>query len=156
MFGICLCLMLAAPALAWAGEVSDAPLPAMQQNPAMMRYYDPRPTAAQALARGAEFRLDQYYASVFLADALPRPRRYLADMELYVAEASMRMAAGAGLEAEVTARLLRPMAGALDPFLRRYHRALGLPNGGREFRPDNQYAYRYGGACIGRARRSSS
>ncbi len=154
MLRILLCLLLMIPEVALSGEVSDAPLPVMQQNPVMMRYYDPRPTTARALARGAEFCLDQYYASVFLADALPRPRHYLADMELYVAEASMRMAAGAGLEAEVTTRLLRPMAGMLDPFLRNYHRALHLPNGGREFRPDNQYAYRYGGAggWDGRAR----
>ncbi len=122
----------------------------MQQNPAMMRYYDPHPSSARVLgADNGEFRLDQYYTSIFLADTLPNPARYLADMELYVAESELRYGVSESSDIELTIPVMRPLAGVLDPFLRNYHRALGFPNGGREFQPDNRFAYRYQGVTGG-------
>jgi len=81
--GMSILLLLIFPSVAISVEISREPLPVMQQNPAMMRYYDPRPSSAQVLgADNGQFRLDQHYTSIFLADTLPDPGRYLADMEL--------------------------------------------------------------------------
>ncbi len=138
------------PVAAISAEVSRAPLPVMQANPAMMRYYDPRPSSARVLGAGnGQFHLDQHYASIFLADTLPNPRRYLADMELYVAEAGIRYGVSKTCDIELDVPVMRPLAGMLDPFLRDYHQALGFPNGGRRFRPDNVFAYRYRGVIGG-------
>jgi len=145
-----LLLVMMFPAVAAAVEISREPLPVMQQNPAMMRYYDPHPSSARVLGAGnGEFQLNQFYTSIFLADTLPNPNRYLADMELYVAEADLRYGVGETTDLELTIPVMRPLAGVLDPFLRNYHRALGFPNGGREFQPNNRFAYRYRGVTGG-------
>lgn len=143
------------PGQLFAAGVSQAPFPVQQRNPAMMRFLDPLPVSAQALPEGASrWRLSQSYSSVFLADQLPNPQSYLADMELYVADASYRRGLGHGAEITLRVPVLRPMAGMLDAFLHNYHRALGLPNGGRESRPNDQFAYvLYGpGGWQGRSR----
>jgi len=143
-------LTAAFPVAALAADISREPLPVMQQNPAMLRHYDPQPTSAQILgAGGMRIRLDQYYSSIFLADRPPNPDRFLVDMELYVAEIGLRYGIGGKSDLEIRVPVVRPLAGVLDPFLRGYHRVLGLPNGGREFRPDNAYAYRYRGETGG-------
>jgi len=112
--------------------------------------YDPRPSSARVLGVGnGRFRLDQYYTSIFLADTLPNPGRYLADMELYVAEAGIRYGVSETSDIELSIPVMRPLAGVLDPFLSNYHRTLGFPNGGREFRPDNRFVYRYRGVAGG-------
>jgi len=125
-----------------AMEVSQAPFQVQQRNPAMMRFLDPQPSAAQTLSEDTfGWSLNQSHTSVFLADQLPNPQSYLADMELYVADAGYRRGLGRATEVGIHVPMLRPMAGALDGFLHNYHRALGLPNGGRELRPNNQFAY---------------
>ncbi len=143
-------LVLMFPATAISAGISREPLPVMQQNPAMMRYYDPHPSSASVLSAGnGLLQLDQYYTSIFLTDKLPDHARYLADMELYIAEAGIRYGIGRQTDVELHIPIMRPLAGVLDPFLRSYHRALGLPNGGREFRPDNVFAYHYQGVSGG-------
>jgi len=138
------------PAVAAAVEISREPLPVMQANPAMMRYYDPHPSSASVIGSGkGQFHLDQHYVSIFLADTLPNPDRYLADMELYIAEVGLRIGIGEQTDLEIHIPVMRPLAGVLDPFLRNYHRALGFPNGGREFQPDNSFAYHYTGVAGG-------
>ena len=140
-----------APTAAAAADISRQPLPIIQQNPAMTRYFDPRPTSAAVLAAGrAQLRLQTHYSSIFLADQLPTARRYLADLELLTMETTLRY--GLGHRSDLTLNLpaMRPLAGALDRFLHRYHRALNLPNGGRELRPNNQFSYFYQGGWRGK------
>jgi len=149
-FRLVLLAVLALPFTGQAADVSRQPLPVMQANPAMIRYFDPRPSSARLLGAGnGQFNLDQQYASIFLADMLPNPKRYLADMELYVIEAGLRYGISESTDIEVDVPVMRPLAGVLDPFLRDYHRALGLPNGGRAFQPDNRFSYRYRSATGG-------
>ncbi|MDX8412810.1 MAG: DUF3187 family protein [Mariprofundales bacterium] len=139
-----LLVFLAFPGALFAADISWEPLPVMQQNPAMMRYFNPIPTSSHPLALGrTQLRLQGHYTSLFLADQLPKAQRYLADMELFVAQAGLRYGLGYGSDFEVTLPLLRPMAGGMDRFLHRYHRAFGLPNGGRELRPNDQFGYFY-------------
>ncbi|MDQ6964312.1 MAG: DUF3187 family protein [Mariprofundales bacterium] len=127
-----------------SGVLQD-PLPVVQQNPVMMRHFNPTPVSAYPLeSGGVQLRLQGHYSSLFLADQLPAAQRYLADMELFVAQAALRYGLGYGSDLEVSLPLLRPSAGVLDSALHRYHRALGLPNGGRELRPNNRFGYLYG------------
>ncbi|MDQ6987571.1 MAG: DUF3187 family protein [Mariprofundaceae bacterium] len=138
------------PSLLHAAEYSTTktrlePLPVRQMNPVMLRYLDPLPESAwTAQESGWRFALNQHYSTVFLADKLPTANQYIADMELYVADVEIRKRMQGKREFSVNLTLLRPSAGVFDSFLRNYHRALGLPNGGRELRPDNQFAYNYG------------
>jgi len=149
-------LLLAYPLTGNAVAVSSQPLPVMQMNPGMTRFLDPQAENAWILSKGDLFLdMNHHYASIFLADALPAPQRYLADMELYVADLRLNYGLGAKMDITFRQTLLRPTAGVLDPFLRNYHKAFGLPNSGREFRPDNQFGYFYRGSSggwTGRAR----
>ena len=146
---IVLCLM---PSLAYAKSIY-APLPVAQMNPVMMRFLDPIPESIPNNYHG-KFSINQHYSSIFQADTLPAPSNYLADMELYVLDvASSYRWKQQSLHIHLP--LLRPSAGFLDPFLRSYHQSLGFPNGGRKFRPDNDYTYQYrvaGGGWNNRAR----
>lgn len=128
----------------------------MQMNPAMMRFLDPQPQNAHVVSDGKLFlEVNHHYASIFLADSVRAPTRYLADMELYVTD--LRLHYGLGMKMDITLRqtLLKPLAGVLDPSLRSYHNAFGLPNSGREFQPDNRFAYSFrgpAGSWTGRGR----
>jgi len=114
----------------------------MQHNPAMLRYFDPRPASATVITTGQyQLRLQTHYSSIFLADQLPTARHYLADMELFITEARVNYGLGFHSDIAITLPLLRPMAGTMDNFLHQYHRTLGLPNSGRELRPNNQFAF---------------
>jgi len=142
-----LLLFLGFPVVVFAAGISQDPLPVMQQNPAMMRYFNPSPTSSSVIAQGrTQLRLQGHYTSLFLADRLPNAQRYLADMELFVAQLGLRYGLMHGSDLEVMLPLLRPMAGGMDRFLHRYHNALGLPNGGRELRPNDQFGYFYQGS----------
>jgi len=122
----------------------------MQMNPGMMRFLDPQAENGWILSKGDLFLdVNHHYASIFLADSLPSPQRYLADMELYVADLRLNYGLGAKMDITLRQTLLRPTAGVLDSFLHNYHRAFGLPNSGREFRPDNQFGYFFRGSSGG-------
>jgi len=148
-------ILLPAPMIASAADVSRAPLPVMQSNPAMLRYLDPQPSTAAALGAGKlQWMLNQHYSSIFLADALPVAGRYLADMEIYVIDSGLRYGLTSHADIEIHLPVLRSLGGGLDSFLHHYHKALGLPNGGRESRPADQFAYFYQGVAGGWTGRS--
>ena len=134
--------------LTWGSSAASAgaallrPFPVQQSNPAMMRYLDPAPDSASVLKQHRQaWELIQSYSSIFLADQLPKPKKYLADMELYVLTPRWGLGLGHATQLAVSLPVLRPMAGFLDPFLHRYHQSLNLPNSGRELQPANRYAY---------------
>ena len=129
-----------------AGEAQA--LAVRQMNPAMLRFFDPTPWV-NTPEIPTQISLQQSYSSIFLADSLPTPNRYLADIEIYTAElvASHQFSPSFSMQLQIP--VFRPVAGSLDSFLRQYHNALGLPNGGRRFQPDNHYAYRYRGITGG-------
>jgi len=131
--------------MTFAAEYAAAePLPVRQMNPAMLRYLDPLPESAwPALKTGWMLALNQHYSTIFLADTLPTANKYIADMEIYVADIEIRKRMRGAREFSLNLTALRPNAGVFDGFLHTYHHAFGLPNGGRELRPNNQFAYRY-------------
>jgi len=122
------------------------PLPVHNLYPAMMRFYDPVPVSAfRPFDSKPEYALLQHYTSIFLFDDLP-VGRLLSDMEIYTVELQADRAIGESTEIGLTIPVHYATGGFLDPFLRSYHEALGLPNGGRELQPDNQYSWDYSDA----------
>jgi len=138
--------------LSWAFAASAAeplrPFPVKQGNPIMLRFLDPIPFATPR-KDSSIFYFTQSYSSIFLADQLPNQKKYVADMELYIMDFTIAHRLTSDSSVYINIPLMMPLAGALDPFLRQYHQRLGLPNGGREARPDNSFAYQYSGASEG-------
>jgi len=121
-------------------------LPVHNLYPAMMRFYDPVPVSAfRPFDNKPEYALLQHYTSIFLFDELP-VGRLLSDMEIYTVELQADRAIGESTEIGLTIPVHYATGGFLDPFLRSYHEALGLPNSGRELQPDNQYSWDYSDA----------
>lgn len=144
---VALTMTLIAYHLDAAAETDFQPIPARQMNPAMLRFLDPVP-AITPRHDGLQFGLTQRYSSFYLADDLIKPKNYLADMEIYMADFSASYRNGQH-SLQIEWPVLRPLAGSFDPALRQYHQMLGLPNGGRKFRPDNVYGYHYTGPTGG-------
>lgn len=131
--------------VAEAGELTS-PLPVPQMNPFMLRYMDF--TAIDAFQQASQrhrISIQEHYASIFLADRLPVPDRYLADMELSLTNVALRSSIGR-LGLYVNVPLLRPTAGWMDRYIKAYHKFFNFPDAGRELRPNNQYAYMLTGA----------
>lgn len=141
--------LLLPPCLAGAASLSGT-LPALQMNPAMLRYFDPAPEAAATNHPGSiTMKLDQHYASIMLADSLPAPARYLADMELYLAAFRLTYAPAGNLDITISLPLIYAYRGIFDPAIRQFHNAFGMPDNGRSLRPDNRFDYRFNGAAGG-------
>lgn len=137
-----LCLF---PTLVQASPLSE-PLPVMQMNPAMLRFFNPVPDSAQMeKARKNTIVINQHYASNFLADSLPTPVQYLADMELYIAELQLNYAISQNLAVQATLPLLYAHRGFLDGPIKFFHDAFSMPDGGRSLRPTNSYTYQFAG-----------
>ena len=134
------------PGIAWGGQrdaAMTAPLPVHNLYPPMLRFFDPVPVSAfTPYGRKPRYSLLQHYTSVFQFDALP-DGRLLTDMEIYTLELSVDKAVSQDTEVGVMLPLHYAWDGFMDGFLRNYHDTLGLPNGGRGLRPDNEYAWRY-------------
>ena len=141
-------LAIVQPARAFSREEAamTMPLPVHNLYPAMTRFYDPVPVSAfRPFDNKAEYALLQHYTSIFQFDELP-DGRLLSDMEIYTVELQADRAIGDSTEIGLTIPVHYATAGFLDPFLRSYHEALGLPNSGRELQPDNQYSWDYSDA----------
>jgi len=144
IFASCL---LSTPGLA---NPLSAPLPVMQMNPAMLRYFDPASEAARIEpSTDNAIGINQHYTTIFLADALPTPQRYFADMEIYVAELQFKRLITPRLAVRFDVLLLRPYKGVLDSAIRQFHNTFGMPDNGRHLRPDNIYNYQFSGAAGG-------
>ena len=119
------------------------PLPTHNMYPAMLRNYDPVPSSAlDPYRHEIRFGLFQHYTSAYTYDELP-DGRLLADMEIYTLEFKMDKSITSNTELGLTLPIHYAWDGFLDDFLRTYHDTLGIPNSGREFRPDNEYAWTY-------------
>lgn len=119
------------------------PLPVHNLYPAMSRFYDPSPASAFRPFDGqSEYALQQHYSSIFLFDQLPEGR-LLSDMEVYTLELQADLSISDSTEIGINLPVHYASGGIIDPFLRNYHNALGLPNSGRALQPDNQYRWEY-------------
>ncbi len=126
---------------AQAGSVIS-PLPVRNLDAPMMRFFDPTPDSAlRALHADWSFELNQHYATVNVFDRTLSPQ-VLVDMELYVVDPVMRYAVTSDLDITVRSPLLLPSSGLFDAAIQRFHGWFSMPNGGRELRPNDVYAYR--------------
>jgi len=140
-------LLMGATRSVYAGGLSAEllePLPAHNLYPPMLRFYDPLPSSAfNPYEASLGIDLVQSYSSIFQYDSLPDETSLLADMEVYSLELVLTRAVSSRTEVGVTLPLHYAHDGFMDAFLRDYHGALGLPNSGRDLRPDDSFAYFY-------------
>lgn len=143
-------LMLASSASAQtAGPTS--PLSIRNLYPPMMRFFDPLPDSA-FLQPDQQVRLEanQHYASIYHYDFLPGGN-LLVDMELYVLDIVARKSISKSVELSLRLPLLIPGSGTFDSLIQNFHSKLDMPNGGRQLRGNNSFAYRFNGHWSGAA-----
>lgn len=120
-----------------------APLPVQNLYLPMLRFYEPLPSSAfKPYRESLGIELLQSYSSIFQFDALP-DGALLVDIELYNLDLKLTRTFSSLNELALTVPLYYIHDGFMDSFLRDYHSALGLPNSGREFRPDDEFGYFY-------------
>ncbi|MDQ6997861.1 MAG: DUF3187 family protein, partial [Mariprofundus sp.] len=118
-----------------------SPLPVRNLDPAMMRLFDPTPDSAlRSYDHSWSFELNQHYATLYQYDQLPNAQ-LLIDMELYVVEPVIRFALSDSLEMSVRTPLIVPSSGIFDDAIQNFHGWFNMPNGGRQNRPNNSFAY---------------
>jgi len=118
-----------------------SPLPVRNLDPVMMRFFDPTPDSAlRTYDQAWSFELNQHYASLYQYDQLPNAQ-LLVDMELYVVDPVIRFALSDNLEMTMRAPLIVPTSGIFDDAIQNFHDWFNMPNGGRQNRPNNSFAY---------------
>ena len=132
---------------AWSDNLehsyTTAPLPVQNLYPPMLRFYEPLPSSAlRPYRESLGIELVQGYSSIFQFDAIP-DGSLLVDLELYNLDLSLKRAVTPNTELTLTIPLYYAHSGFMDAFLRDYHSVLGLPNSGRESRPDDEFSYFY-------------
>jgi len=125
---------------AYAADLRS-PLPVRNLDPAMMRFFDPTPDSAlRTYEQSWSFALNQHYATLNLFDQRPNAQ-LLIDMELYVLDPVIRFALSDSLELSVRAPLIVPSSGIFDDAIQTFHDWFKMPNGGRQYRPNNSFSY---------------
>ena len=126
-----------------AGEsFLTSPLPVRNMYPPLMRFFDPVPDSALRDYSDWDIRLDQHLSNIYLADQWPA-NQLLVDMELYVADFTVRKALSEDMDLSLRLSLLRPFNGVLDPLVNSVHDLLHVPAAGRNLRPNNTFAYHF-------------
>ncbi|MDQ6966993.1 MAG: DUF3187 family protein, partial [Mariprofundaceae bacterium] len=135
-------MMLPFGAQAVAVDLSQ-PLPVRNLYPPMMRFFDPTPDSAlRAYNQAWSFEFNQHFSTVNSFDYYPGST-LIADMELYVLDPVVRRSVSSDLELTLRVPLLRPWQGVFDGTIQAFHRVFSMPNGGRQLRPNNSFAYSY-------------
>ncbi len=117
------------------------PLPVRNLDPVMMRFFDPTPDSAlRSYDQSWSFELNHHYASLYQFDQLPISQLSV-DMELYLFDPVMRLALSDSFELSLRTPVIVPASGVFDDTIQNFHRWFGLPNGGRQYRPNSSYAY---------------
>ena len=118
-----------------------APLPVRNFDPVMMRFFDPTPDSAlRSYDQLWSFELNQHYATMNNYDRLP-DAQLLIDMELYQFDPVMRLALNDRFELSLRTPFIIPASGVFDDAIQTFHGWFNMPNGGRQNRPNNRYAY---------------
>ena len=129
--------------LASAGEsFLTSPLPVRNMYAPMMRFFDPVPDSALRDYSNWDIELDQHLSNIYLADQWPA-NQLLVDMELYVADITVRKALTEDMDMSLRVSLLRPFNGVLDPLVNSVHDLLRIPTAGRNLRPNNTFGYNF-------------
>lgn len=120
----------------------QAPIAVQNRFPLHYMFLSPRPTAAQLPAAGAFQATAAYeYGSVYVNETNDQ-WQFLMDMEIAVFDLSMCYGITPDMAVRLDLPLVRMDSGFMDGFLDNYHNTLGLPNYGREDRPENEFAHR--------------
>lgn len=122
-----------------AQTASLGPLETSEQNPLYRLFYVPRAEPADVTEEG-RFRLD---VSAFYSNVFERSRSLahdqIFDLEQMTNDVTLRYGARPGLEVGAGLGFQTTWGGFLDPVVDGFHDAFGLPNGGRETEPQNQF-----------------
>ena len=138
--------LLSAAHPSWAsGSPAAAPTPppfgVPNQSPLALALLPFSPATAWVGPAGSHsFRLSTAYSSVFTKQSSKTTSLNL-DMEIFYLALRYDYVAHKGLQFGVEAPLLAYWGGFLDNFVEDYHKAFGLPNGGRERVPQNLVRY---------------
>jgi hypothetical protein len=128
--------------LVWPCWADEGPLHVKNNFPLHLLFLTPRPDSYQLPEPGEITGLAAVdYSAVYFQHVNSR-WDVLIDMELTFFEANLSYGISPNLALNFDGRMANMSGGFLDGFLQRYHDTLGVPNYGRERRPDNQFAYR--------------
>lgn len=142
--GLLLVLLLSAAVVQASGSYPPTPPPlgVPNQSPLALALLPFSPAPAWLGPPGSQgLRLSTAYSSVFVRQSSSRSSLNL-DMELFYLALRYDYVPRRGLQLGVEAPFLVYWGGFLDSFIEGYHRALGLPNGGREQVPRDLVRYR--------------
>lgn len=142
---VCVAAMLAMTAVPAAAQDAVGPLRTAEQNPLYRLFHVPQPEPADVVGDG-RFRVEisTAYSNIHEASRTASYRQ-LFDREQMTNAFAIRYGLGDALEVGGSVAVLTGWGGFLDPFVSGFHRALGLPNGGREQEPEGQHVVRLEG-----------
>lgn len=137
-------VQITAPRLAFSRTYpSFGPITLREQNPIYLQNLGLTPTRATVLPEGTiEARLDWAYSSVF-EQGQSSTNQVTLDMEMMRLGAHMLYGLTSNLEVGIELPFYHSGGGFLDSFIQDFHRFFGLPNGGRQNVPNNQYTYQF-------------
>ena len=122
---------------------SFGPITVRNQNPIYLQSLSLKPMRAEVLPRGVlQVRLDSPYSNLFEQGNDGTSNLDL-DMELWRPSLNASYGLRDDLEVGIEIPLLHFNGGFLDGFVQAFHNAFGLPNGGREWVPNNRFSYRF-------------
>lgn len=118
-----------------------APLQVQNRFPLHLLFLTPRPTSPIAPTQGSlRTSMALEYSSTYFEHSNSQ-WDYLIDLEMTVVDLSFHYGISSRASIRLDVPLVSMNAGFLDGFLQSYHDALGVPNYGRENRPQNSFAY---------------
>ncbi|MEJ2040390.1 MAG: DUF3187 family protein [Desulfosarcinaceae bacterium] len=120
----------------------SGPLQLKNRFPLHLLFLTPRLSPSRTPGQGDAFAsLAVDYSAVYFRHA-NEDWDYLIDMEMTTVDLAVTYGLTRRLALTADLPFVSMNAGVLDRFLEGYHNALGVPNYGREERPDNAFAYR--------------
>lgn len=125
-----------------AAQQPLGPLHTAEQNPLYRLFYLPQAESADVVDDGrTRFEFSTSYSNIHEASR-SASHRQLFDREQMTNVLAVRYGLRPSLEVGASVAAQTGWGGFLDPFVSGFHRALGLPNGGRELEPENQHVVR--------------
>lgn len=122
---------------------SFGPISVRNQNPVYLQNLGLTPRRAEPLPQGTlETRVDSAYSNLYEYGQNANATLDL-DMEIWRLALNVDYGLTEDLEIGVEIPFMHFNGGFLDSFIRHFHDAFGLPNGGRDQVPDNRFSYRF-------------
>lgn len=122
-------------------EAGQEPIATQNRFPLSFLFLTPRPSSAHLPCSGSIQSVAAFEHSSIYMDESNDQWEVLADMEVSIVDLSMLYGISSYLAVRLDAPFVSMTHGFMDGFLANFHDALGLPNYGREDRPENEFAY---------------